>query len=383
MKTSARRLALRGGVEPAPSSLSATALRPLFTLRAHTAEVQTIDFFRDGPQAQQFIVSGDVAGGVKVWNLASRRVVAQWEPHAPRGVLQTDYHQNVLMTQGREGCVALWDLNHGGGGGSRRHTASSSSSTPSLNAVAQIARFDNHSHGFCRAEFLRLDSPTPSSSTTQATSVDGSAGAAERDNDAGGDNRDGADGAAATDDLKSSAEADDDDNCDSCPGGPIDDTGRGGGGGDAGGAGGYDGSHLVIGPALDGEEVVVWDVRARDLAFRIAPASMTPSPSSSSRSPGGKGGGMCMALASTVHAGRPYVYVAMEAGTVGLFDLAERKCCGQAATSGRADDVGDEGDDGAAAAGAGGASSATVKAPSALAVMPCPILDIVTAPSSR
>jgi WD40 repeat protein len=98
------------------------ALRPLFTLRGHTAEVAAVSFFcprssaasfsssapsssLSGPAASsasswssswsppQLLASGDVAGVVRVWNLASRRVVspASFAPHAPRGVLQVQF----------------------------------------------------------------------------------------------------------------------------------------------------------------------------------------------------------------------------------------------------------------------------------------------------
>ena len=62
-------------------------------------------------------------------------------------------------------------------------------------------------------------------------------------------------------------------------------------------------------------------------------------------------GGMCMALASCTHDGRPYVYVGMESGSVGLFDLAEQRCCG--------------------VAGAG------------LQVLPCPLLGLATSPFKK
>mgnify|MGYP000518614907 CR=1 FL=1 len=250
------------------------AVQPLYTLRAHTAEVQTLAFLKTHVQTPQsepedlnnvhdsppttgqthLLFSGDVAGEVKVWNLASRRVInSDFRPHQPSGVLELQCSNTTLMTQVREGLVALWDISRG-----------------TRNPV-QIACLANKCHGFCRASFV------PNCSSIVETTSDSDVG----------------------------------ETVDATPS-----TSR---------------NHLILSPASDGEQVVLWDVRCNKIACSIDTSEAAPAAkrnTSSTPSSVGNPGGLCMAIAPCVHNDRPYAYVAMEAGTIALFDMLEGRRCG-------------------------------------------------------
>jgi len=66
------------------------------------------------------MLSGDAAGEVALWNVATRRVVASWQPHAGAAILKVQAlssssnnsnssDQSRLLTQGRDGALCVWD----------------------------------------------------------------------------------------------------------------------------------------------------------------------------------------------------------------------------------------------------------------------------------
>jgi len=305
-----------GGARGASSSL-----RPEFTLRAHTTEVQSVAFFEEDISPQhnaiartsyqhRFLVSGDTSGSVKVWNLGSRRVVtsSEFSPHAPQGVLQVQYQAKALMSQGRDGVIALWDMER------------------SLSSPVQLAQLVNQSHGFCRAQFVGQAQQHTVPVEPDDTKVDESA----RRKSQGSDDCD-----TPTDDPQSEDSG--------MPSPPLK----------------YHGHHLIVSPAGDGDEVVLWDVRARKLASRISTreAAALNAHGNAKNPSGGNPGGMLMALATCQRHGRPYVFVGMESGSIGLFDLVEGRCCSLSA-----EESGN---------------------PGGLQVLPCPVLSMSTACNQR
>ena len=218
--------------------------------------------------------------------------------HAPRGVLQVDYHEGALLTQGREGCVALWDVNRGCSSSNGNSSSSSGGSGGSGGEVAQLASFDNACHGFCRAEFLRQEA-------ARSVCADGGANGGNRDD--AGVKQSGGDGEGGSGSAVEAGSRDSDGiggrNSSQDGNGNHEEAEGGDGESSATGAAAngtvkpqvrYSGHHLVVSPAADGEEVVVWDVRARNLAFRVPTAAAAAPEGPGMRKNGGAVGPRCV-----------------------------------------------------------------------------------------
>ena len=299
-------------------------IRPLFTLRTHVAEVAAVTFIPEAKTAassyttcaSRLLASGDVAGNIKIWNLASRRAVssANFSPHAPRGVLELQSQgHSTLLSQGRDGCIALWDLGQGGG------------------KPTQMCSLSTYAHGFCRAEFLGGQTKHfqwPLCTHAHSKEGGGEIGDAFRKKML-----------AESNDVTRRGNPALEESCDVSSMQTNHVGGHGQNVADENSIKNVDalsepefqskhartentrdmigeqtGNHFVVAPAMDGEAIIVWDIRSKQIAAKISTAEA--------------GNGMCMALSSCINEGRPYVYVGMESGAVQLFDLAERKPCG-------------------------------------------------------
>lgn len=305
-------------------------LRPLFTLRAHTAEVQAIAFqdlskisheYRSQySHSPSLFLSGDIAGHIKLWNLKTRRVISpsSFKPHASKGVLELDWKSDTIMSQGREGSVVLWDVGDVTGN------------------MREKSRFWNHSHGFCRAELLQTQysdslnfvaegSRPPNHEefvkahdngpdVTNSTVSQKSGETLDRNDvlcsqKATNSSAAWSNSISETIDSMVNVNNEAEEICKNPPNSSIprftaNTASRS--------------QPLVISPAMDGEVIVMWDPRANKMARRMATAVV--------------GDGMCMALTSCMHTGRAYVYVGMECGKVGLFDIAQERLCGKIST---------------------------------------------------
>mmetsp|Transcript_35869 Transcript_35869/g.107815 ORF Transcript_35869/g.107815 Transcript_35869/m.107815 type:complete len:205 (+) Transcript_35869:1-615(+) len=83
---------------------------PWYVLRGHQVSVSAISFY-DPPGAPPgtLLLSGDVAGGVKVWDLPARRAAAEAsEEHARKGVLAVlPLPSGEVAVHGREGTLSI------------------------------------------------------------------------------------------------------------------------------------------------------------------------------------------------------------------------------------------------------------------------------------
>ena len=63
------------------------------------------------PQHQlSLLVSGSTDGRVKFWDIESRRVILELNEHGGKGVLNIEWVDQVLLTQGRDGLIKTWNL---------------------------------------------------------------------------------------------------------------------------------------------------------------------------------------------------------------------------------------------------------------------------------
>ena len=82
-------------------------LLPETILRGHTGEAQSLSFTQNG----NLLLCGDSAGAVRVWDLQTARTEAAVNAHSEDArVLQVRARGAVVITQGRDGEMCLWDL---------------------------------------------------------------------------------------------------------------------------------------------------------------------------------------------------------------------------------------------------------------------------------
>eukprot|EP00877_Chromochloris_zofingiensis_P003935 jgi/Chrzof1/13542/Cz08g01130.t1 len=90
-----------------------TSPEPLFVLRGHRADVQSLCFC----SSSGVLASGDAEGELRVWDLQERRPLHAQRLHTTNaGILQLHVvigaDSRVLLSQGRDGVVKCWQLNH-------------------------------------------------------------------------------------------------------------------------------------------------------------------------------------------------------------------------------------------------------------------------------
>ena len=96
---------------------------PTFVLRSHTTDVMALCFCNNIPPPTPItpdditsttistLVSGDVGGLLKFWDLPSRRVVLELNEHGHKGILNIQWTTpNHCLSQGRDGFIKIWAL---------------------------------------------------------------------------------------------------------------------------------------------------------------------------------------------------------------------------------------------------------------------------------
>lgn len=138
------------------SALVKPAPRPV-TLRHHTSALTTVDFATLA--STECLVSGDVAGEVALWNVATRRVVAAWRPHAGAAVLKVEAlhggggggsNSGRLLTQGRDGVLCVWDASRVDAKPRRAAGGAQSNAAPE-----PLATLYTGSYNFCQCATVR------------------------------------------------------------------------------------------------------------------------------------------------------------------------------------------------------------------------------------
>lgn len=99
----------------------AEAPPPDGVLRGHAAEVMTVRFAAGNSWCQAsspshpLLLSGDANGEVRLWSLETRRPLATLSAHPDKSVLSVQaLADGVVLSQGRDGHVRLWDAKDGG-----------------------------------------------------------------------------------------------------------------------------------------------------------------------------------------------------------------------------------------------------------------------------
>lgn len=75
---------------------------PIYTLRGHSGPVTTVEFFDD------VLFSGSSGGEIFAWDLGTFRRKHVLVGHNNESILWIGHSENVLVTQGRDGTVAVW-----------------------------------------------------------------------------------------------------------------------------------------------------------------------------------------------------------------------------------------------------------------------------------
>lgn len=137
-------------VKPAP--------RPVATLRHHSSALTTVDFAKIA--ATECVLSGDAAGEVALWNVATRRVIASWQPHTGAAILKvqaldssssnSNSDRSRFLTQGRDGSLSVWDASQLNCKPRRSAGGAQSSPAPGL-----LATLDTGSYNFCKCATVR------------------------------------------------------------------------------------------------------------------------------------------------------------------------------------------------------------------------------------
>lgn len=67
---------------------------PLYVLRGHSAQINTVHFLRSNSR----LLTGDADGWVIMWKISSRRPVAVWRPHENAILGMKDWGENRVIT---------------------------------------------------------------------------------------------------------------------------------------------------------------------------------------------------------------------------------------------------------------------------------------------
>nr|XP_037281331.1 guanine nucleotide-binding protein subunit beta-like protein 1 [Rhipicephalus microplus] len=78
---------------------------PFYTLRGHGGPITAVEFFGD------VLFSGSSDGEIFSWDLETFRRRHTLVGHNNKGILWIGHSENALLTQGRDGTVAIWTLN--------------------------------------------------------------------------------------------------------------------------------------------------------------------------------------------------------------------------------------------------------------------------------
>lgn len=70
---------------------------PIYVLRGHGSEVNSIKFLRDRDVQPTVLISGDQNGELRVWDLKSRRTKVQIEKHHSNAILHIDFLSDTLL----------------------------------------------------------------------------------------------------------------------------------------------------------------------------------------------------------------------------------------------------------------------------------------------
>lgn len=154
-------------VKPAP--------RPVATLRHHSSALTTVDFAKIA--AIDCVLSGDAAGEVALWNVATRRVIASWQPHACAAILKvqaldssssnSNSDRSRILTQGRDGSLSVWDASQLNCKPRRSAGGAQSNPLPGL-----LATLDTGSYNFCKCATVRWFQSRKTASSAQVNNGD-------------------------------------------------------------------------------------------------------------------------------------------------------------------------------------------------------------------
>ncbi|KAL1436654.1 hypothetical protein MTO96_049548 [Rhipicephalus appendiculatus] len=77
---------------------------PFYALRGHAGPITAVEFFDD------VLFSGSSDGEIFAWDLETFRRKHTLVGHNNKGILWIGHSENALLTQGRDGTVAIWTL---------------------------------------------------------------------------------------------------------------------------------------------------------------------------------------------------------------------------------------------------------------------------------
>jgi WD40 repeat protein len=111
-----------------------TPIEPKFVLRGHKHEVSCIKFH---PNDTNTLVSGDIEGNLKIWNLETRRCTQEVKAHGH--ILNIVFRNDLsLITQGREGEIKFWNMEN-------------------ISNPMEILKMDDSQYSFCKVEYVYND----------------------------------------------------------------------------------------------------------------------------------------------------------------------------------------------------------------------------------
>ncbi|KAI6713464.1 WD domain-containing protein [Diplocarpon mali] len=87
-------------------SMSLPPAQPAYILRGHASQIHTTAFIRSNSR----LVTGDAAGWVVVWSLATKRPVAVWRAHEGVILGASAWGPDKIITHGKDNKLVVWKL---------------------------------------------------------------------------------------------------------------------------------------------------------------------------------------------------------------------------------------------------------------------------------
>ncbi|KAI9694085.1 MAG: Guanine nucleotide binding protein (G protein), beta polypeptide 1-like [Bathelium mastoideum] len=80
--------------------------QPVYVLRGHCSAIHAVAFVRHNSR----LLVGDADGWASLWSLASKRAVAVWRAHRAAVLGLTEWGDENIISQGRDGRLIVWQL---------------------------------------------------------------------------------------------------------------------------------------------------------------------------------------------------------------------------------------------------------------------------------
>ncbi|XP_071689437.1 protein DECREASED SIZE EXCLUSION LIMIT 1 [Rutidosis leptorrhynchoides] len=242
---------------------------PVAVLRGHRASVMDVCFH----PSQNLVFSGSSDGELRIWDsLQHRTISSAWVHSAAHGIISVSASpligNNKIISQGKDGTVKCWDIEHG-----------ELSRTPSIS-------IDSNSYHFCKLSLVKRASSDMGKSKKPKEDVEASGQQMPRDIQEEDD-----------DSAVENSTTYKDDDC-------------------------LEGLPYAVMAGMESSEVEVWDLNTAEKVARV------PSSSGASTNDFSKGKGMCMAVQAflpTESQGFIHVLAGYEDGTMAWWDLRSPK----------------------------------------------------------